>query len=350
MILVCGNFGKGTQTSSGQIIRTTSVYETLVDVYGQNFVQKYNTSNGVLSLIRLVVLLPHYLFKCKSVIIFPAENGVRIIVPLLKFFNLFFHRDIHYVAIGGWLPDFLSNKPLLMKRLKSLSGIYVQTSNMLDRLNGMGFDNVHILSNFKKLPLLNENELRFEFDACYGLCTFSRVIKEKGIEDAINAVKDLNNKYGKHLFYLDIYGNVDENQRDWFEAIKSKFPEFVSYKGGVKYNESVNVLKGYYALLFPTYYEGEGFAGTLIDAMAAGLPVISSDWKYNPEFVRNNSTGLLFHTHDVKDLEEKIDYLYLNPEEYKRMRIESLMESRKYMPKQAIKVLSDRLNATKTAK
>ncbi len=37
-----------------------------------------------------------------------------------------------------------------------------------------------------------------------------------------------------------------------------------------------------------------GFAGTLIDAMAAGVPVIASNWKYNPEIVIENVTGRIY--------------------------------------------------------
>jgi glycosyltransferase involved in cell wall biosynthesis len=46
------------------------------------------------------------------------------------------------------------------------------------------------------------------------------------------------------------------------------------------------VLRDYFALLFPIYYIGEGFAGTAIDAFSAGVPVIASDWKYNSEVIK----------------------------------------------------------------
>ena len=60
-------------------------------------------------------------------------------------------------------------------------------------------------------------------------------------------------------------------------------------------DKSVEVLKNYYALLFQTYYEGEGFAGTIIDAYSAGVPIIASDWKYNSELI-NDNTGCLYPT------------------------------------------------------
>lgn len=86
-------------------------------------------------------------------------------------------------------------------------------------------------------------------------------------------------------------------------AIESKGGVFyrqervTTYGGLVPFDKSVEVLKNYFALLFPTYYEGEGFAGTLLDAMAAGVPVVASDWRYNSEIV-NEKNGYVYPVHD----------------------------------------------------
>lgn len=37
------------------------------------------------------------------------------------------------------------------------------------------------------------------------LCTFSRVMKEKGIEDAVNAVEAVNEYFGRLVYTLDIW-------------------------------------------------------------------------------------------------------------------------------------------------
>lgn len=52
------------------------------------------------------------------------------------------------------------------------------------------------------------------------LCTFSRVMKEKGIEDAVNAVKSVNKYFGRVVYTLDIYGQVDSNQTGWFDNLR----------------------------------------------------------------------------------------------------------------------------------
>lgn len=122
------------------------------------------------------------------------------------------------------------------------------------------------------------------------LCTFSRVMKEKEIEDVVNAVKTVNEHFGRTVYTLDIYGQVDSAQTEWFNELKSIFPSYIKSGEPVPFDKSVEVLKNCFALLFPTYYEGEGFAGTLLDAVAAGVPVIASDWRYNPEIVNEMDT------------------------------------------------------------
>lgn len=45
---------------------------------------------------------------------------------------------------------------------------------------------------------MKESELRTEYNAPFRFCTFSRVMKEKGIEDAIEAIRDINSERGKN--------------------------------------------------------------------------------------------------------------------------------------------------------
>lgn len=101
------------------------------------------------------------------------------------------------------------------------------------------------------------------------LYIFSRILKEKGIEDAIDAVTYINEQNKREIFSLDIYGQIDDAYKEDFMMKQKNFPEYINYGGVIPFGCSTEVLKNYYALLFPTYYESEGFAGTLIDAMVA---------------------------------------------------------------------------------
>lgn len=97
------------------------------------------------------------------------------------------------------------------------------------------------------------------------------------------------------MFTLDIYRQVWKAYKDRFDTLKDQFPEYIRYCGMVESDKSVDVLKNYYALLFPTYYEGEGFAGAVIDADSADVSIVASDLRYNSELI-NDSTGYIYPT------------------------------------------------------
>lgn len=194
-----------------------------------------------------------------------------------------------------------------------------------------------VLPNCKELTILDENELILDYNEPLKLCTFSRVMKEKGIEDAVNAVIGANKQLGRQVFILDIYGQVDTNQKDWFDELENNFPSYIRYKGLVAFDESTEVLKDYFGLLFPTYYEGEGFAGTLIDAMAAGLPVIATNWKYNGEIVVPYRNGLLINSNDM--LQENLLWIINHSEEWILMKKTTLADAQNYIPQNAMKCL-----------
>ena len=56
------------------------------------------------------------------------------------------------------------------------------------------------------------------------------------------------------------------------------------------------LISEYDALVLPTYYDTEGHPGVLIEAMHAGVPVISTQVRTFPELVTNGSNGFLVPT------------------------------------------------------
>jgi glycosyltransferase involved in cell wall biosynthesis len=213
---------------------------------------------------------------------------------------------------------------------------------MKSALDAQGFGNVFVMPNCKKLTVLSEQELVYPDKAPYRLCTFSRVMKEKGIGEAVDAVVAVNNALGYQAFSLDIYGQVESGQTEWFEELQKNCPSYVRYGGTVPFDKSVGVLKEYFALLFPTYYEGEGFAGTLIDAYSAGGPVIASDWEYNAELV-NENVGYVYPTNDQKAFVDILKSVAETPNILIEKKALCLKEAEKYTINTALQVLCDKI-------
>ena len=338
-VCVIGHFGFGKEFLDGQTIKTKTVTAELMKRLGVEQITKIDTHGGIRALPGVLRQMIKAFRSCENVVIFPAQNGVRVFVPLCAFFNYFFRRKLHYIVIGGWLDNLLEANPGILRALDSFTGIYVETRTMKRDLEKRGLRNLYILPNFKDIHVLTEDELVYPTGEPYRLCTFSRVMKEKGIEDAVEAVKAVNEKYGRIVYTLDIYGQIDAEQTRWFEDLKAAFPDYVRYKGLVAYDKSVEVLKSYFALLFPTYYDGEGFAGTLLDAMAAGVPVIASDWKYNAEIVKPHKNGLLCDAKNVDALVIELEYILKKRDEFSKMKKWSLEEAKAFSPDRAIQPL-----------
>ena len=342
-VAVIGHFGGGHLFLDGQTIKTKIVAEEIERCSGENNVTCYDTYGGIKILFKILLNSFNSLKNHKKVVAMPDSNGVRVIFPWLKFWNLLYKREIHYVVIGGWLSEFLKNKKILSMVLKKLDGIYVETTSMKNALEDMGFTNIFVMPNCKKLNILNEEELVYPKDEPYRLCTFSRVMEEKGIEDAVNAVKAANDNFGRIVYTLDIYGQVDSAQTEWFEKLKSSFPEYVTYGGLVPFDKSVEVLKNYFALLFPTRFYTEGIPGTFIDAYAAGVPVITALWMNSGDIFENVIQGLGYEFGKNDELNRILVDVANNNSIICDMKPKCLIKAKSYLPEEAMCVLTDKL-------
>ncbi len=349
-ITIIGHFAENQNFNDGQTVKTRNLYKELAKVYKKNvaFVDTYNYKAHPIKLLKKCI---NAIKSSDYLIILPAMNGIKIFVPLFTLLNKKYKHKLIYAVVGGWLPEFLISKKFLQKKVKQLDKILVETNSMKEKLNKMQITNVDILFNFKNIKPLEIEELKYNTKDFYRVCTFSRVIKEKGIENAINVVQKINKKYGKMIYQLDIYGPIAQEYKDEFEnLINSANLNYVSYKGVVDSDKSVDTIKNYDLLLFPTYYKGEGLAGTVIDAFFAGVPIVASDWRYNSDIIKDKVNGFIFKTQDDYDMEVILDEIYNEKYNLKEMKINCLEESKKYLPDVAVKPLIDYIECNSNIK
>lgn len=127
----------------------------------------------------------------------------------------------------------------------------------------------------------------------------SQVKYEKGIDEIINAFKSLDNS-----FNIDIYGPIVD-QRYNIDTFKNF--ENINYKGALNSNEVLETLNNNDVLILPTFYEGEGYPGIIIESYSVSKPVISTKWKGIVEIVDKN-TGILIETKNTNELIAAINY------------------------------------------
>ncbi len=335
---VWGQFGDGGKIADGQAVRTTIITNELCRRYGDDSVKTVNTNAWRKNPIRFLLSSIYLLRKSEVFIIAPADNGFKVFVPILDFFNIIFKRKILYVVIGGFLPGLLRAKPKYIKMVNRFSGLFVQTENIRKDLEEIGVNKLHILSNPKRLNTLKEEEVKVVEDKRIKVCVFSRIYADKGVEDAIEAVKLANESLRGEYITLDMYGLVPASYKERLQEILDQNKGLVQYNGIIDYDKTVETLSNYFVMLFPTYYHGEGFPGNVIDAYNSALPIIATDWLYNSDVVLDNKTGLLVPIKNPHALSEAILKLYHDRKLRHTLAINSLREAPKYAPD---KVLAD---------
>jgi alpha-maltose-1-phosphate synthase len=76
----------------------------------------------------------------------------------------------------------------------------------------------------------------------------------------------------------------------------------VSYKGRVPYRDIPNLLDECDCLVFPSFFEG--FGQVILEAMAAGLPVITTEATAGPDIIESGRDGFIIRSGDRKHLSE----------------------------------------------
>ena len=338
---IIGHYGFGLDLANGQTIKTKIITDEIKRT--DHEVITVDAHGGIKAVIPVIHGCVKCLKLCDDIIILLTENGLKVAVPVLAVLNRLYQKKLHYIVIGGWLPSFLENKQSLKRHLQSFNYIYVETNTMKKALEGKGFSNIVIMPNCKKLKILSEKELIYSCKMPFALCTFSRVMKEKGIETIVETVKKINESVGETAYRLDIYGQVDKDQQQWFEDLKRSFPSYISYGGVVPFDKSVEVLKNYYALVFPTHFYTEGIPGTIVDAYASGVPVISAKWESYSDVVDEGKTGLGYEFDNIGELELILNSTLDNPTKLNSLKVNCIRKANKYTLDEAMKILTERL-------
>ena len=163
-----------------------------------------------------------------------------------------------------------------------------------------GVPNVVVLPNPLTVSIVENN---FQIRGTGRIICVSRLEKQKRIDRLIDAFSLLSDKYPS--WYVDVYG--EGSLRDTLEILISQ----KNLVGRVILHSPTcsiidEYLKSQFLVLSSDY---EGFGLNLTEAMACGIPVVSTDCPYGPsEIIEDGKTGLLARM-DAHDLAEKMAWM-----------------------------------------
>jgi len=229
----------------------------------------------------------------------------------------FFNKKVVFHYHSGGFEKFYNNSPLFLKNR------IINTLNKSDVLLVLADywkniikekcqnNNIRVLYNPTAIKEINYNE-RNKVNVLF----LGRLGKNKGVYDIIEAAKLLNN----NAIELYLYGDGD------MEEFKSLVKEAnlhgkVIVSGWIAGEDKDKALQDADIYILPSY--SECLPMSILEAMAVGLPIISTHVGGIPEEVEDGVNGFLIEPGDYKALAEKINLLAGNKKLREQMGKES---------------------------
>jgi len=154
----------------------------------------------------------------------------------------------------------------------------------------------------------------------YSVLFLSNLAKSKGYEDVLRSLPIVV-KRREHVRYIFAGEWTNDEDSDGYEDfVRQNKLEARAAVLGVQTGENKKRLYREADLfVFPTYYPFEGHPWVIIEAMAAGLPIITTDQGCIRESVTDGDNGFIIPKRNPEAIAEKILYLLDHPEVRERM-------------------------------
>jgi glycosyltransferase involved in cell wall biosynthesis len=233
------------------------------------------------------------------------------------------HEDYSLsIQTKSWLPLWI-RKPLswLFKHFENFSvkhfhSVISATPTIAKRFDSINTNSI-IVQNF---PLLEEfSQKEVEWQQRYNAIIYVGVIHPfRGIKEMINALEIVQKVVDAKLilagsFYPESLKEEVESQSGW---------KHVEYKGVVSHKELATLLaqvKAGLVLIHPIPRYKTSYPTKLFEYMAAGIPVVASDFKLWRKIIEGAGCGFLIDPLNPKAIADSIIYLLEHPKEAEEM-------------------------------
>ncbi len=209
-------------------------------------------------------------------------------------------RIIRFIAMNLYRVILRNNKGVVFQNEESrtlFTSKILKNSTDTIRINGSGVD----LNLFKPAPY--PEEIRFLF--------IGRLINEKGCRLFHDAAEHIKQKH-PHVSF-SIVGGLDSNPR----SITKKELDEWSTKGIIENRGKVFDIKPEIArasvFVLPSHYP-EGVPKSILESMAMGRPIITTDWSGCRDTVKDGVNGWLITPKNLTELIEKMEFFINTPE------------------------------------
>ena len=259
--------------------------------------------NNVIHALRCLALLFWHL-PWASVLTFQTSlQGAITFGPVVHVVSRLFRRKWIFRGFGGDIDTWHRNTMGVRKRLFDLTVLQADVL-LLELKTSVQYFQSQSRSSVQWYP----NSRRCSAGATAAATTrnigrrfvfVGHVKPAKGIREIIEAAKMLSTTG----IIVDVYGPLQDGvTNSWFADSPAK------YCGLLAKEDVIRTLGNYDALVLPSYWEGEGHPGVILEAYCAGIPVIATHWGGIPEIV-TAETGILVEPRDVAGLAKAMQTL-----------------------------------------
>jgi glycosyltransferase involved in cell wall biosynthesis len=193
-------------------------------------------------------------------------------------------------------------KSMITKLLDSADAVFVLSGSWKKFINSISKnENVYIVYNGASLK-------KFEKKISHGdkinISFMGRLGKRKGVYDLLAAFeKIISNVQNAHLV-LGGDGDVEKVRK---LVAEKNLEDRIHVLGWVSGEKKIKVFQESDIYVLPSYYEG--LPGSILEAMAAGVPIISTPVGGIPDAVIENRNGYLVNQGNIDDLYDKLQIL-----------------------------------------
>jgi colanic acid/amylovoran biosynthesis glycosyltransferase len=156
-------------------------------------------------------------------------------------------------------------------------------------------------------------------DGVMRIVTIARCVEKKGLFDALSAIRELANHHPGRVEY-HLVGSGPLRARLEQAVADGDLGEVVTFHGVLSQQSVAALLDEMHVMLAPsvTASDGdmEGIPVALMEAMAVGLPVVTTRHSGIPELVEDGVSGHLVDERDVDGLVERLEGLMAAPDSW----------------------------------
>ena len=240
-----------------------------------------------------------------------------------------------FLKIHGSDAALLKNEkflPLIKLLVKRAAGIGVLSSEEKRNFTSAGFpaEKFHVVKNSVTISNDENPQRAFVFDKTkpFRLLFVSRLIKTKGLLETIQAAAEVSGN-----IILDVLGDGVAKIEAENLAKKLNTAERINFQGYVSEKTVAEFYRKSDALVFPTYHQ-EGFPMVIFNAMANGLPIITTKIRAAADYLSEPENCLWTEAENIEDLTEKIKTLYKDSDLLKQMSENNLNLAREFTSKE----------------